>query len=93
VDALLLGVLERRSEGQRLRARRRGLRLPEVLADVNARISKLASEQNGDAGERWEFVCECGRPGCEKRVLLSVVDYETLVRKGRAVIAEGHGAP
>jgi len=63
--------------------------LPEVLAEVNAHISEYASEANLH-DDVWEFVCECGREGCEQRVSLPLAVYEALRRSGDPVLAEGH---
>lgn len=63
--------------------------LPSVLAEVNARIREVAERSSASASE-WEFMCECGRPGCDRRVKLSISDYEALLAERRHVLAPGH---
>ena len=63
--------------------------LPDILADVNAEIRAVAGRSAAKAGE-WEFVCECGAPGCAARVTLTLADYEVLAENGAPVLAHGH---
>jgi len=63
--------------------------LPSVLAEVNARIREVA-ERSTASGSEWEFMCECGRPGCDQRVRLSLSQYEALLSGRIAVLAPGH---
>jgi hypothetical protein len=63
--------------------------LPDVLAAVNARIREVAERSTAQASE-WEFMCECGRPGCDERVTLSLSDYEALVSNRVPVLAPHH---
>jgi len=63
--------------------------LPSVLAEVNARIREVAERSTAAAAE-WEFMCECGRPGCDERVKLSLAAYEQLLADRMPVLARGH---
>jgi hypothetical protein len=60
-----------------------------MLAEVNARIGEVASRSAADS-EDWEFVCECGEPGCDERVLLTLAAYAAVRETGAAVLAHGH---
>jgi hypothetical protein len=61
----------------------------EVLAEVNRRI--LAAARDSITREpEWEFFCECGRPGCQEHVVLTVDAYTALHDGGAAVLAPGH---
>jgi len=40
--------------------------------------------------QEWEFFCECGRYGCDKRVKLTVAAYRVIHDGGGAVLAPGH---
>lgn len=43
-----------------------------------------------DQAQEWEFFCECGRYGCDKRVKLTVAACRALHDGGGAVLAPGH---
>jgi hypothetical protein len=40
--------------------------------------------------QEWEFFCECGCYGCDKRVKLTVAAYRVIHDGGGAVLAPGH---
>jgi len=63
--------------------------LPDLLAEVNARISEYAASADV-GGVTWEFVCECGAVECQERISLSLVAFEELRRADLPVLAEGH---
>jgi hypothetical protein len=63
--------------------------LPDLLAEVNARISEYAARADV-GGVTWEFVCECGAVVCQDRVSLSLSAYEELRRTDAPILAEGH---
>jgi hypothetical protein len=63
--------------------------LPEVVAEVNARIREIA-ERSAAATDDWDFMCECGDPACQARVTLSVAEYEALQERKAPVLAPGH---
>jgi hypothetical protein len=63
--------------------------LPDVVADVNARIREIA-DRSVEREAEWEFMCECGDHACETWVTLSVSQYEALVDSGEHVLAPGH---
>lgn len=60
-----------------------------VMAEVNARIAQFAAGWNV-GGDGWEFVCECGRPGCFERVEMSLAEFGALRQSGELVLAPGH---
>jgi len=63
--------------------------LPDLLAEVNARISEYAASADV-GGVTWEFVCECGAVECQERISLTLVAFEELRRAGLPILAEGH---
>ncbi len=63
--------------------------LPDLLAEVNARISEYATGADA-SGVSWEFVCECGVVGCRERILLPLSRYEEHRQSDRPILAEGH---
>ena len=63
--------------------------LPDLLAEVNARISEYAASADV-GGVIWEFVCECGAVECQERISLSLVAFEEHRRADVPVLAEGH---
>jgi hypothetical protein len=63
--------------------------LPDVVADVNARIREIA-DRSVERESEWEFMCECGDPACQVRVSLTVAEYEDLLDSGGHVLALGH---
>src|SRR5205085_7546869 len=56
---------------------RADVELPDLLAEVNARISEYA-ESADVGGVTWEFVCECGAVECQERISLSLVAFAEL---------------
>ena len=70
-------------------SRRADLDLPDLLAEVNARISEYAAGADV-GGVTWEFVCECGAVECQERISLSLVAFEELRRTEMPILAEGH---
>jgi hypothetical protein len=63
--------------------------LPDVVAEVNARIREIAGRSAASTDD-WDFICECGDPTCQERVTLSVAEYEKLQRRREPVLAPGH---
>lgn len=63
-------------------------RLARQLArvELNREIRSVAA----DAAEEYEFVCECGEPGCEAHLQLSLLLFDSLERDGVGLLAEGH---
>ena len=61
----------------------------EAFTDVNAHILEVAVECPSGLPE-WEFFCECGRPDCHLRVMLTVDQYGAIRDVGGAVLAGGH---
>ena len=66
--------------------------LPEMLAAVNAAIREAAlrSAEEEREPQVWEFVCECGTPGCFERVVLSLEEFERFRDGGRPLLAPEH---
>jgi len=63
--------------------------LPDVVAEVNARIREIA-ERSAASTDDWDFICECGDPACQERVTLSVAEYVELQKRREPVLAPGH---
>jgi len=63
--------------------------LPDLLAEVNARISEYAAGADA-GGVGWEFVCECGVVGCRERILLPLWKYAELRQADMPILADGH---
>ena len=60
-----------------------------TLAAANEHI--LIHVRDSDDGQQeWEFLCECGKEGCDERVLLGLDAYIALHDHGQAVLADGH---
>jgi hypothetical protein len=53
------------------------IEVPDLLAEVNARVRELADSQSGGTDE-WDFRRECGEPDCDEAVSLTVAKYELL---------------
>ena len=68
---------------------RADVELPDLLAEVNARISEYAAGADV-GGVTWEFICECGTVQCQERISLSLAAYEELRRTDTPILAEGH---
>lgn len=62
----------------------------ELLREVNRTIRGLAAEVDPDDAFDWQFVCECGDPGCNEKVGLPLARYDALKGGGVAVVAPGH---
>jgi len=68
---------------------RADVELPDLLAEVNARISEYAAGADV-AGVTWEFVCECGALECQERISRSLDAFDELRQTDEPVLAEGH---
>jgi hypothetical protein len=60
-----------------------------VLVEVNLQIREAATDSIAQE-QHWEFFCECGRPGCDEHVLLTIDAYSALHDGGGSVLAPGH---
>jgi len=56
-----------------------------LFHEVNERIAELLEWSAPTAP--GDFLCECGRDGCSRRVTLSLPDYRGLRQDGRALLA------
>ena len=56
-----------------------------LLREVNDRIAELLVR--ADWGADGEFMCECGRPDCHRRITLRHQELEAVRRRGRRVLA------
>jgi rubrerythrin len=74
--------------GSQVDAGQGNVAVPDLLAEVNARVRELAESQCGDAAS-WDFRCECGDPKCDQAVL-TVAEYEVLRASSRPILADGH---
>src|SRR5689334_19982283 len=59
---------------------------PADLEDAVAALRELAAAREA----AQEFLCECDRPDCHERVVLSVAEYEALRGRRELVLAVGH---
>ena len=65
-----------------------------LFRDVNERVRAIdarLTDVNDDAGQLWEFLCECGDATCIERVSMTNAEYEQVRAKPTlfAVVA-GH---
>ena len=63
-----------------------------MLRTVNDRISALDAEAGwADPDHRFDFQCECGNPGCDGRVPMSLSEYEEVrAQRDRFAVVPGH---
>jgi hypothetical protein len=63
----------------------------QLLQEVNLEIERMAQQAGRSPTHDWqEFFCECGAPGCDERVELSLQEYETVRLRQQFVLAPGH---
>ena len=63
-----------------------------LFREVNERIAELLARAWQTAP--GDFLCECGREACTRRVTLTLPEYEAIGREGGAVrTAECAGSP
>ncbi len=63
------------------------------MRTVNDRIATLDERATGWAApeQRFEFQCECGRGGCEGRLLMTLAEYERVRdQRDRFAVVPGH---
>jgi hypothetical protein len=66
----------------------RTVRNEALLRAVNERVEELS---HGVGDGRVEFLCECGRDGCEERIRMTSDDYERVhADDDRFALAPGH---
>ena len=59
-----------------------------LLRSVNERIEELS---HGVGDDRVDFICECGRDGCEERIRMTFDEYDAIHREDdRFALAPGH---
>jgi hypothetical protein len=59
--------------------------------EVNALIRDfLAQTVAPDDRSVWEFVCECGQPGCREHVTLTLAHYDQAQDEREPLVARGH---
>lgn len=63
------------------------IRQQAFLRGVNERIAEAAWELGGD--EPVTFLCECGRPGCDVNLALTLVEFASACERG-PVVADVH---
>jgi hypothetical protein len=72
------------------RARRAGEN-EALFRHVNEQIRELDRKLAVDAGETYEFVCECGNNECVDRIELSIGEYERIhADPARFAVIDGH---
>lgn len=63
--------------------------VPDLLAELNARVRELANSQTG-GNQQWDFRCECGDRACKQVVAVTLVEFDALRAAGAPLLAEGH---
>ena len=59
-----------------------------LLREVNGRIAAISAEKGSAASE---FVCECGRPGCETVIELDLTEHQQVkAKEDHFITALGH---
>jgi hypothetical protein len=53
-------------------------------------VAALLRQPDAEPDASWEFVCECERPDCTERVVLSFAEFETARQRRDLVLAPGH---
>jgi hypothetical protein len=84
-DAVTIGRVEERFERQ---ARNEAL-----MRTVNEQIAAADKRAAGwaDATDQFAFQCECGKVGCEDRVLMTMSEYERArSQRDRFALVPGH---
>ena len=65
-----------------------------VFRAANREIEHAVREAAGGGDHQIEVLCECGRPGCEGVITLTVVDYDGVHSQAdRFVVLKGHESP
>jgi hypothetical protein len=65
-----------------------------LFREVNERIKEINEEMTDAAGERSDFLCECGDEGCTKAVSMTLSEYEAVREDGkRFAVLRGHEIP
>jgi rubrerythrin len=58
--------------------------------EANDRIRDWARSAAPHDASKWEFVCECGEPGCTDHVEMTLALYDQARRAHAGVLARGH---
>jgi hypothetical protein len=60
--------------------------------EVNERVASLDERADwADAEQQFEFQCECGQPGCESTVTMTLAEYERVrSERDRFAVVPGH---
>jgi hypothetical protein len=62
--------------------------------EVNERLAEMDKQADAawaDEEQRFEFICECGRGGCDARVSMALVEYEDVRgQDDRFAVHPGH---
>jgi hypothetical protein len=61
----------------------------DFVREVNENIAEFG-ERFGLREETLELICECGEPGCGKRLSIGAAEYDRLRAAGHRVVAPGH---
>lgn len=59
-------------------------------AELDDAVAALRVQREAAADATWEFSCECDRPDCSERVVLSLAQYQALKKRPDLVLAAGH---
>jgi hypothetical protein len=72
--------------------RRRLVENENLFREVNERIRSLVATLRGP--EPYDFLCECSNRDCDRRVTLSLTEYEAVrAQSDRFLVAPGHVLP
>src|SRR5262245_40635743 len=63
---------------------------PDLFAEVNGTIRRLAAETDPHNDREWEFVCECGADKCTEHLGLRLDEYDELKDADTPLLAPGH---
>lgn len=62
-----------------------------MYRSVNREIEYTAQQLGDDAGDEIEIICECGRPGCDATLEITIAAYDDVHRqRDRFVVVPGH---
>jgi len=66
------------------------IELMSAPVEVNELIRDVARRVAEDDRSEWEFLCECGQPGCGEHVSMPLALYDRALHECEAVVARGH---
>jgi hypothetical protein len=65
-----------------------------VMRAANREIQHAEREVGNGSDDRFEVLCECGRPDCDGLLSLTIAEYDEIHREhDRFVVLPGHNTP